>query len=711
MKWDYERFEKQLEYAPKLALDELRRHYCHARHIADDSVNDLLYLIAKAHYFLGDYKTAELISESVLIKPFKDMFTETKWINLIASALNVQGHFVEAHNYYQMAVYRARLLNDPLLMFKMYGNLGYISNDLNAFKQAKEYFEQALVIGKENSFVDGSIKSNFSYTLSKLGEHQRSIHMIDEVLLNIEETTGIRWLGFALENKGRILREMGQYIEALKFYRLAQEKFNLMGNPKDIAVIHNRIAEIYLKLKMPRHAIEYFELSISELVHLNLIRLIGKSYFELAQLYDDMKNNEKSVDAYRKSFEHNLLITNERKRQQIERLNARVDHYRLKSEEVIQTRQSMLLEDLNSTLSNQTIALNSATNKLDQIEVFSLALTKAKTKKDIYLLCSEYLPNMIGYFDFMIGFLNPDETYLNFEYIETGGLIERNVSYDITKPSYAYYAIKNKKTIRIGSDELDKLYLGKKLNDSKTSESLMFVPMITSGIIVGVVSVQHHHINYYNEYDEALFSIFASIVAGSINILNKTLEIEQQQQLNHQVLIKLKRKNMELKLQSSIDSLTGLYNRNGLSRGISQWMLSTPLPCEMVVSVMDLDHFKRFNDTHGHVKGDQLLKAFGKLIKDEFARDDYLITRFGGEEFLLISSITHFSQVIESCNKLLEEVPNLVKTIDVVDTLTISIGIHTGILHTESDLYNLIELADQQLYKAKTQGRNRIVTA
>jgi diguanylate cyclase (GGDEF)-like protein len=126
---------------------------------------------------------------------------------------------------------------------------------------------------------------------------------------------------------------------------------------------------------------------------------------------------------------------------------------------------------------------------------------------------------------------------------------------------------------------------------------------------------------------------------------------------------------------------------------------------QMGIALIDLDHFKRINDLYGHAAGDQVLQGFAELARTTL-RDDDLIARFGGEEFVLLlgnTSIETLHQCVERLRQRFAE-----KTFDVLPEgvhCTFSAGL--SLLQPEDDLEVCLNDADQALYLAKNSGRNR----
>ncbi|WP_295450737.1 sensor domain-containing diguanylate cyclase [uncultured Thiodictyon sp.] len=171
-----------------------------------------------------------------------------------------------------------------------------------------------------------------------------------------------------------------------------------------------------------------------------------------------------------------------------------------------------------------------------------------------------------------------------------------------------------------------------------------------------------------------------------------------------------KRLEEQLQQQAAMDGLTGVVNRRRfIELATSEIKRAIRLDHPLGLSIMDLDHFKSINDTHGHTVGDQALIAVTRICQ-EHIRDIDVLARFGGDEFLVLFPEATPAQV----QGIMERV-RLALTAQPVDlkgqpvSLTISVGI-AGLAGESMSLDALLEQADQALYQAKEAGRNRVVT-
>lgn len=164
-----------------------------------------------------------------------------------------------------------------------------------------------------------------------------------------------------------------------------------------------------------------------------------------------------------------------------------------------------------------------------------------------------------------------------------------------------------------------------------------------------------------------------------------------------------------ISIEFSKDFLTGLLNRRALNEIFKKYVEISELtgqPISLIIA--DIDHFKKINDTYGHLAGDAALKHFANIIKNNLRKSDYVF-RIGGEEFLILlpnTSLEEATKIAENLRQRLEESPLEYENKNI--KLTASFGVAE--LKDHSNLNQLIKEADEKLYIAKKEGRNRVVS-
>ncbi len=174
-----------------------------------------------------------------------------------------------------------------------------------------------------------------------------------------------------------------------------------------------------------------------------------------------------------------------------------------------------------------------------------------------------------------------------------------------------------------------------------------------------------------------------------------------------------RRKEAELQLayHAEHDPLTDLLNRRGMWRAIRSIQAQSQRGQRPhAIAILDLDFFKRINDEHGHLVGDQMLQRIATLLRDNTREADW-IARWGGEEFLILMPDTNLAQargLIERLRQQIETTRFLID--DRALQITVSVGLSAARLDEDDSQDALVSRADNALYAAKTAGRNRVYT-
>ncbi|WP_044103209.1 GGDEF domain-containing protein [Acinetobacter pittii] len=175
--------------------------------------------------------------------------------------------------------------------------------------------------------------------------------------------------------------------------------------------------------------------------------------------------------------------------------------------------------------------------------------------------------------------------------------------------------------------------------------------------------------------------------------------------------IELMQQAQQLSLLSQQDALTGLANRRYLDETLdNEWRRALRHETPLTIMMVDIDYFKAYNDTLGHLKGDECLKEIAIAISSIAARSGDLVARYGGEEFLLLFPMTNSQQALIQVERLMNAINKIAikhPCSDVSPQVTISVGVATTIPRLNDSISAFVARADHALYKAKTNGRNQ----
>lgn len=187
-------------------------------------------------------------------------------------------------------------------------------------------------------------------------------------------------------------------------------------------------------------------------------------------------------------------------------------------------------------------------------------------------------------------------------------------------------------------------------------------------------------------------------------------QVKRQTMQLEMAISELSQTSIELENMRKLDSLTSLPNRLAFDEKLEK-LSAQALGRGLILSiaVLDIDHFKKINDGFGHLVGDDCLRLFAKLFKQDFENEHSMLCRFGGEEFLL-ASIQHPSTLTDKLEQFRARIEaESMETPKGDVKLTVSIGIASSPVLRGSEKGELFKKADENLYRAKQKGRNLIV--
>ena len=203
--------------------------------------------------------------------------------------------------------------------------------------------------------------------------------------------------------------------------------------------------------------------------------------------------------------------------------------------------------------------------------------------------------------------------------------------------------------------------------------------------------------------DYLIKPISETILIAKIRAMQRITEMRDQ----------LNKLNQELTELSERDSLTRLYNRRTFEqRAQEQWRLATRTREPLSVLLMDIDHFKPYNDSYGHIAGDECIIKVANSISESLSRPGDLVARFGGEEFIAILPNTCEDGAYHVAERIRTDIERLNiqhRKSPTHDRITVSIGGAVVNQTPGAHLLDQINAADKALYAAKESGRNRVI--
>ncbi|MCF6345240.1 MAG: GGDEF domain-containing protein [Thiomicrorhabdus sp.] len=197
----------------------------------------------------------------------------------------------------------------------------------------------------------------------------------------------------------------------------------------------------------------------------------------------------------------------------------------------------------------------------------------------------------------------------------------------------------------------------------------------------------------------------SSIKEGSLNIQNEMIR-------NAEAVKDLRKQLQEAQTEALTDELTQIGNRKSFNHAIEELIQEAQdTPENLCLILCDIDHFKQFNDTYGHLVGDSVLRYFAKILQKE-AQKFETICRYGGEEFVILLANSSLEEAIERANNVREAIQSAQlkrkNSSEPLKTITASFGVASYHGNDET-AQSFIDRADKALYMAKESGRNCVI--
>jgi diguanylate cyclase (GGDEF)-like protein len=219
----------------------------------------------------------------------------------------------------------------------------------------------------------------------------------------------------------------------------------------------------------------------------------------------------------------------------------------------------------------------------------------------------------------------------------------------------------------------------------------LVVPIHFQQRILGVLNVESATAEVFTPANVVAFEAFADQVAGAIHLAGITHDLEEANERLHRL--------------SMIDALTAVPNRRRFDELLDiEWRRAFRSERPLSLLMIDIDQFKQYNDRNGHQSGDDCLRAVAAALTDALHRAGDVVARYGGEEFIVLLPDTDLAHAAQTAEMLRARVAGDCP-------VTISVGVASMLPDRQTEASALIATADEALYRAKREGRNRVVVA
>lgn len=356
---------------------------------------------------------------------------------------------------------------------------------------------------------------------------------------------------------------------------------------------------------------------------------------------------------------------------------------------VLARRWASTVAEKNRVIARTHKELESLVKDLAMLYSVGQSVNSTIDQEELFDTICQNLPRQVGIHEFAILLLDPEYQVLRVKAAWGFPHLERirGMSFSMGE-GITGLAAKSGRVVYLRDVRKDKRYLHYRGEHQRTG-SFLSVPLHYKGELIGVMNCGRNKVDDFSRNEIKLLQLVANQIALSI------------------ANARLYAKTRELSVR---DELTGLYNRRHFLHVLQlEWKRASRFHHPLSLLMIDVDHFKKYNDSHGHKEGDRVLKHMGNLLVKTLREVDTL-ARFGGEEFVVLLPDTDRSGALAVGEKLRRVVES--EQFSLTDQHQLPVTISVGMANYPEDVReqeDLIDHADIALYDAKDQGRNRVV--
>jgi diguanylate cyclase (GGDEF)-like protein len=348
-----------------------------------------------------------------------------------------------------------------------------------------------------------------------------------------------------------------------------------------------------------------------------------------------------------------------------------------------------VLEEKAKIISSTNRKLEESLKELSILYNVSQAMTASIDPEELCNLLGEVITKNVGVQDFAILLLNPEIKQLE---VKAALGFRRNdqvrsLCFELGE-GITGKAVQGKKPLYIPDTSKDSSYLHYKGVQEKEG-SFLCLPIVAKDRVLGTVNFSRAGVDAFSESEIKVLTTIVGQVAIAMD--NARLYAETKE-------------------MSLTDELTKVYNRRHFHKMLEmEFKRARRFARPLSLLMIDVDHFKKLNDSFGHIEGDHLLVNLAKVLSENLREVD-TVARYGGEEFAVILPNTSEPDAHQVGTKLKDLVQNIALSPELRKKMKVTVSVGVSALHPESDsIEDLINHADIALYRAKSRGRNRVV--
>lgn len=664
-----------------------------------------LFIMGKASYIVGNYEEAiDFLMDALQITQNEGLKKyEAEVFNVLGNIYVILNNYNLGLEYYMKSLEITRQADFKKGQSGVLNNIGEIYKYLKNYEVALDYYTQCLEIC--NLINDESVKC---IVLQNIGEVYYYLNNYDLAKEYIEKSLALsckvqdRMIEAACQHQlGKIAikqnddhEALNLFLKSLKISRETEERYFMINLMIDIH-------ELLGKQGNNEEAIEYLEKALNLACEVNSKGMTMKIYSYLAEIHEKIGQFDKALYYYKKYHDKEKEGMNEELDHKLKNVTLQFKIEQSQQEKEIYRLKNVELKQKTEELVKKTTELMESYNNMKTISEIGRDITSTLDFEKILDLVYKSVNSLMIAHTFGIALYDKQtgniEYSLFIENSERNPVFTNNIN---NKNTWAAWCILNKKEVLINDSEKEyKQYIqGRKATYGAKMASVIYCPLIFEDNVLGVITVQSMIKNSYSQYNLDTVKALASYIAIAIRNAQKSNDLE-----------KLNEKLLRL---SNLDGLTEIPNRRYFDEEVeAQWESGIVSKKPLSLMLIDVDNFKEYNDSYGHLAGDYFLQQIAKALQQIASEAKGFVARYGGDEFVAVFPNTPSEdafKIAEAMKKNVEELEIEHKFSNTMDRASLTFGVSTFIPDEVLTANHLIDCADKALYAAKQKGRNRI---
>jgi len=598
-------------------------------------------------------------------------------------------NYSEAGNWYFKAIELSELIGFEDQLGRIYNNIGSLFVNNKAFDKAMEYYILSEKFAKQNNeyHILPMLYTNLTELSLASGAYEQAEKystIAEKYLLDIDNP--IRRFNY-VNNRWHLMLHKKRMKDAQMCYQEACVLLCQIPIGNDHVVGTLGIFDNLVRMGESEQAVKQLKDSIKALEEINDYQNLKKYYHHMVVYYQDIENAELEIEYIRKENKCDEELQKKVYEERLKSLRGLDERYKLLRDE----RESTIV--LMDTLNNENNRLHAFNNNLKAIHEIGVSIVSTTQRDEIFKLLAIKMHELFQIKEFAIGIVNEDKTHLDFEYVDVGAEGRSSnllVALDDDR-SFSVQCFKGLKEVVINDYAVENPDAYKqKLESGKRIASIIYLPILIDEEATGVMTIQHHQKNAFSPLHLEVFRLLSTFVAVSIK------NAEQ---------------NKALAYLAEYDELTEIPNRRTFNEVYGRLFNEAKLSKQpLSVMIMDIDYFKQYNDTYGHLMGDACIKSVASALMKIIHQERNHIARYGGDEFIMVlpntdakSAETVAQRLVESIRML--KIPHSESLVSRM--VSISLGVSCRLPRDDEHYDVILHEADKALYlQKKAFGRN-----